>query len=146
MEISVEPPDVRISGAQFTPHGAAIRFGLTAIKNVGGNAIESILAARRELEEKGSAFTTFWEFCEKVDLRLLNKRVLESLIKAGAFDSMGTRTQLVAVIDKAMERAQKAQKDSEMGQHGLFGLFNEAPAKGRGANDLPNVPAWEENI
>jgi DNA polymerase III subunit alpha len=144
--IRVDPPDVQVSGASFTPHGDAIRFGLTAIKNVGGNAIESILAARRELEEKGSAFTTFWEFCEKVDLRLLNKRVLESLIKAGAFDSMGTRAQLVAVIDKAMERAQKAQKDSEMGQHGLFGLFNEAPAKGRSANDLPNVPDWEENI
>ncbi len=144
--IRVDPPDVQVSGASFTPHGDAIRFGLTAIKNVGGNAIESILSARRELEEKGSAFTTFWEFCEKVDLRLLNKRVLESLIKAGAFDSMGTRAQLVAVIDKAMERAQKAQKDSEMGQHGLFGLFNEAPAKGRSANDLPNVPDWEENI
>jgi DNA polymerase-3 subunit alpha len=144
--IRVDPPDVQVSGASFTPHGDAIRFGLTAIKNVGGNAIESILAARRALEEKGSAFTTFWEFCEKVDLRLLNKRVLESLIKAGAFDSMGKRAQLVAVIDKAMERAQKAQKDSEMGQHGLFGLFNEAPAKGRSANDLPNVPDWEENI
>jgi DNA polymerase-3 subunit alpha len=123
-----------------------IRFGLTAIKNVGGNAIESILAARRELEEKGSAFTTFWEFCEKVDLRLLNKRVLESLIKAGAFDSMGSRAQLTAAIDRAIERGQKAQKDSELGQHGLFGLFNEVPAKGRHADDLPNVPDWEENI
>jgi len=149
MGISVEPPDVRLSGAQFTPSGDTIRFGLTAIKNVGGNAIESILAARRELEEKGSAFTTFWEFCEKVDLRLLNKRVLESLIKAGAFDSMGTRAQLTAVIDRAIERAQKAQKDAEQGQHGLFGLFNEAPAKGfggRSSNDLPSVPDWEENI
>jgi DNA polymerase-3 subunit alpha len=92
--IRVEPPDVRISDASFTPHGDAIRFGLTAIKNVGGNAIESILTVRRELEEKGSAFTTFWEFCEKVDLRLLNKRVLESLIKAGALDSMGTARSL----------------------------------------------------
>jgi DNA polymerase III subunit alpha len=146
MGIAVEPPDVRLSGAHFTPSGDVIRFGLTAIKNVGGNAIESILVARRDLEEKGSAFTTFWEFCEKVDLRLLNKRVLESLIKAGAFDSMGTRAQLVAVIDKAMERAQKAQKDAEQGQHGLFGLFNESPAKGRNANDLPSVPDWEENI
>jgi len=144
MGIAVEPPDVRLSGAQFTPSGDTIRFGLTAIKNVGGNAIESILNARRELEEKGTAFTNFWEFCEKVDLRLLNKRVLESLIKAGAFDSMGTRAQLSAVVDRAMERAQKAQKDAEQGQHGLFGLFNEPAAKGHSTNDLPNVADWEE--
>jgi DNA polymerase-3 subunit alpha len=146
MEISVEPPDVRLSGAHFTPSGDAIRFGLTAIKNVGGNAIESILTVRRELEEKGSAFTTFWEFCEKVDLRLLNKRVIESLIKAGALDSMGTRAQLTAAVDRAIERGQKAQKDAAQGQHGLFGLFNEAPAHGAGrsGNDLPNVPDWEE--
>jgi DNA polymerase-3 subunit alpha len=145
MGIAVDPPDVRLSGAHFTPSGDTIRFGLTAIKNVGGNAIESILIARRELEEKGSAFTTFWDFCEKVDLRLLNKRVIESLIKAGAFDSMGTRAQLTAVVDRAMERAQKAQKDAEHGQHGLFGLFNEAPTKGRNPDDLPAMPDWEEN-
>jgi DNA polymerase-3 subunit alpha len=144
MGISVEPPDVRLSGAQFTPSGDVIRFGLTAIKNVGGNAIESILTARSELEAKGGAFANFWEFCEKVDLRLLNKRVLESLIKAGAFDSMGSRAQLTAVVDRAMERAQKAQKDAEQGQHGLFGLFNETPAKGHSSNDLPHVADWEE--
>jgi DNA polymerase-3 subunit alpha len=143
--IRVEPPDVRISDASFTPHGDAIRFGLTAIKNVGGNAIESILTVRRELEEKGSAFTTFWEFCEKVDLRLLNKRVLESLIKAGALDSMGSRAQLTAAVDRAIERGQKAQKDAAQGQHGLFGLFNEAPANGRSANDLPHIADWDEN-
>jgi len=145
MGISVEPPDVRLSGAHFTPSGDAIRFGLTAIKNVGGNAIESILVARRELEQKGSAFANFWDFCEKVDLRLLNKRVLESLIKAGAFDSMGGRAQLTAAVDKAMERAQKAQKDAAQGQHGLFGLFNEVVTPGRDSNDLPRVPDWEEN-
>ncbi len=146
MGIQVAPPDVRLSGAQFTPSGDVIRFGLTAIKNVGGNAIESILAARRDLEAKGESFTTFYDFCEKVDLRLLNKRVLESLIKAGAFDSMGGRAQLVAAIDKAIERAQKAQKDSELGQHGLFGLFNEVPQKGKSADDLPKMPDWEENV
>jgi DNA polymerase-3 subunit alpha len=143
--IRVEPPDVQISDASFTPHGDAIRFGLTAIKNVGGNAIESILSVRRELEEKGSTFTTFWEFCEKVDLRLLNKRVLESLIKAGALDSMGTRAQLTASVDRAMERGQKAQKDAAQGQHGLFGLFNEAPAHGRNSNDLPHIADWDEH-
>jgi DNA polymerase-3 subunit alpha len=86
-----------------------------------------------------------WEFCEKVDLRLLNKRVIESLIKAGALDSLGTRGQLMAVVDKAMERAQKAQRDAEHGQSGLFGLFNETPARGRDADALPPAADWEES-
>ena len=116
------------SGAQFTPHGEAIRFGLAAVKNVGGNAIESITKARAEV---GGRFKSFWEFCEKVDLRVMNKRVIESLIKAGALDSLGKRGQLFAAIDKAMERAQKAQKDAAQGQAGLFGLFNEEPAHGQ---------------
>ncbi len=145
MGIAVEPPDVRCSGAHFTPSGEAIRFGLTAIKNVGANAIESILTARRSLEAEGKSFTSFWEFCEHVDLRLMNKRVIESLIKAGALDSMGSRAQLTAAIDKAIERAQKAQRDAAQGQHGLFGLFNEQTAPGRGVDDLPRVAEWEEN-
>ncbi len=145
MGIRVEPPDVRYSGAHFTPSGDAIRFGLTAIKNVGGNAIESILTARRALESEGKTFSSFWDFCERIDLRLMNKRVIESLIKAGALDCMGSRAQLTAAIDKAIERAQKAQKDAAQGQHGLFGLFNEDAAPGRGADELPRVAEWEEN-
>lgn len=145
MGIRVEPPDVRFSGAHFTPSGDAIRFGLTAIKNVGGNAIESILAARRALEGEGKTFSSFWDFCERVDLRLMNKRVIESLIKAGALDCMGGRAQLTAAIDKAIERAQKTQKDAAQGQHGLFGLFSEGAAPGRGADELPRVAEWEEN-
>src|ERR1700729_1253995 len=88
MGIAVEPPDVQISGANFTPSATVIRFGLTAIKNVGRIAIDSIIAAR----EQNGGFPTLWEFCEKVDLRLMNKRVLESLIKAGALDSFGRRS------------------------------------------------------
>src|SRR5579863_2354939 len=141
MGISVEPPDVQVSGAQFTPHGDAIRFGLAAVKNVGGNAIESIKKAREEL---GGRFRSFWEFCEKVDLRVMNKRVIESLIKAGALDSLGPRGPLYAAVDKAMERAQKAQRDEAHGQTGLFGLFNEAPAHGHGGDELPKAPDWEE--
>ncbi len=141
MGIRVEPPDVQVSGAQFTPHGEAIRFGLAAVKNVGGNAIESILKARAEA---GGRFRSLWEFCEKVDLRLMNKRVIESLIKAGALDSLGARGQLMAALDKAMERAQKAQRDAEQGQSGLFGLFNETPARGREADALPAAADWEE--
>jgi len=140
MGIPVEPPDVNVSDANFTPHEKAIRFGLAAVKNVGHNAIESILAARREL----GGFSSIFRFCEKVDLRLLNKRVLESLIKAGAMDSMGRRAQLMAVLDKAIERAQKSQRDAESGQHGLFISFSDEPAPE--ANDkLPNVPEWDEH-
>jgi DNA polymerase III subunit alpha len=140
--ISVEPPDVQVSGAQFTPHGEAIRFGLAAVKNVGGNAIESIMKAR---EEAGGRFSSFWEFCEKVDLRLMNSRVIQSLIKAGALDSLGKRGQLFAAVDKAMERAQKAQRDLAQGQSGLFGLFDEGPKTAHGGDDLPRVADWEES-
>ncbi|MGD0788347.1 MAG: DNA polymerase III subunit alpha [Terracidiphilus sp.] len=141
MGIRVEPPDVQISGAQFTPHGEAIRFGLAAVKNVGGNAIESILKARAEA---GGRFSSFWEFCEKVDLRVMNSRVIQSLIKAGALDSLGKRAPLMAAVDKAMERAQKAQKDAAQGQTGLFGLFDEGPKAARSADELPRVADWEE--
>ncbi|MGO9338047.1 MAG: DNA polymerase III subunit alpha [Terracidiphilus sp.] len=145
MGIRVEPPDVQVSGAQFTPHvtpeGESIRFGLAAVKNVGGNAIESILKARAEV---GGRFKSLWEFCEKVDLRVMNSRVIQSLIKAGALDSLGPRAALYKAVDKAMERALKAQKDAAQGQHGLFGLFNEEPAHGRDADELPRTPEWEE--
>src|SRR5271168_1226984 len=134
MGIAVEPPDVLFSGANFTPHGKAIRFGLTAIKNVGRNAIDSILAARAALEAERKSFASYWEFCEKVDLRLMNKRVLESLIKAGALDSFGRRAQLWASADKAMERAQQAQRDQLAGQHGLFaGLAHVFDGNGHGS-------------
>jgi DNA polymerase-3 subunit alpha len=145
MGIAVEPPDVQVSGSQFTPHdsaeGRAIRFGLAAVKNVGGNAIESILKARAE---SGGKFKSFWEFCEKVDLRVMNKRVIESLIKAGALDTLGKRAALMAAVDKAMERAQKAQRDAAQGQSGLFGIFDEGPKKAQG-DDLPKVAEWEES-
>ncbi len=143
MGIRVEPPDVQVSGAQFTPHGDAIRFGLAAVKNVGGNAIESIMKARAEA---GGRFQSIWEFCERVDLRVMNKRVLESLIKAGALDSLGKRGPLIAAVDKAMERAQKTQRDTAQGQSGLFGLFDEGPRAGRDSSeDLPKVADWEES-
>jgi DNA polymerase-3 subunit alpha len=144
MNIPVEPPDVLFSDADFTPHGNAIRFGLTAIKNVGRNAIDSILAARKELADQNLSFASYWEFCEKVDLRLMNKRVLESLIKAGALDSFGRRSQLIAAADKAIERAQKTQRDEAAGQHGLFGIFDDHPATAK-ADALPSVPDWDEN-
>jgi DNA polymerase III subunit alpha len=141
MGIPVEPPDINVSDANFTPHGEAIRFGLAAVKNVGRTAIDSILAARKELGKFGSIF----EFCDKVDLRLLNKRVLESLIKSGAMDGFGTRSQLMAVLDKAIEGAQKSQRDQESGQHGLFGVFADESGKPSHGDKLPAVPDWDEH-
>ncbi len=152
MNIPVVPPDVQFSNEKFTPiqteNGEAIGFGLAAIKNVGLNAIDSIIAARKNLKKEGrQGFASLWEFCEKVDLRLLNKRVLESLIKAGAMDAFGSRAQMAAALDKAMERAQKAQKDAAAGQHGLFGIFDDGPATSSNSNEdaLPQVPEWDEH-
>ncbi len=146
MGISVEPPDVRTSDADFTPHGEAIRFGLAGVKNVGQNAISSILQVRSQLMQEGKTFTSFWDFCERIDLRVMNKRVLESLIKSGALDCFGARAALMAAIDKAIERAQKAQRDNAAGQHGLFGLFNDVPtAVGASQQDeLPKIADWDE--
>jgi DNA polymerase-3 subunit alpha len=140
MGIAVEPPDINVSDAHFTPHGSAIRFGLAAVKNVGHNAIDSIVGAR-----KGAGrFHSIYQFCEKVDLRLLNKRVLESLIKSGAMDGLGHRAQLMAVLDKAIEHAQKCQRDAESGQHGLFGVFPPEEAHPR-EDQLADVPEWDEH-
>jgi DNA polymerase-3 subunit alpha len=148
INISVVPPDVQISAATFTPTGDSIRFGLAAIKNVGHNAIESIVKAREELRAAGKqGFASLWEFCEKVDLRLMNKRVLESLCKAGALDSFGRRSQVMAAIDKAMERAQRSQRDTAAGQHGLFGMFSDESSAGSPAREdaLPAAPDWDEH-
>ena len=140
MGIAVEAPDINVSDANFTPHGNAIRFGLAAVKNVGHNAIESIVAGRKEL----GRYSSIYEFCEKVELRLLNKRVLESLIKSGAMDGLGRRAQLMAVLDRAIEGAQKTQRDAESGQHGLFGVFQEEEASAL-QNKLPDTPDWDEH-
>ena len=108
----------------------------------------------RSLQQEQQQFQSLWEFCELVDLRLLNKRVIESLIKAGALDSFGPRARLMAAVDKAMERAQKSQRDLAAGQHGLFGglgaIFEDAPMNGangaaHGDDPLPDVPDWDEN-
>jgi DNA polymerase-3 subunit alpha len=147
--ISVVPPDVQVSAADFTPTGDSIRFGLAAIKNVGHNAIDSIISARNELQAQGKeGFASLWEFCAKVDLRLMNKRVLESLCKAGALDAFGPRAAVFAALDKAIERAQKSQRDTASGQHGLFGMFDEpGPTSSRAAADaLPAAPDWDEHV
>ena len=144
--ISVVPPNVQISAASFTPKADAILFGMGAIKNVGNNAIESIVVARDLLQQTGKpGFASLWEFCDKVDLRLLNKRVLESLCKAGALDAFGPRARIFAAIDKAMERAQKSQRDAASGQHGLFGIFDDGPVVSAKEEALPPAPDWDEH-
>ncbi|MBI4479129.1 MAG: DNA polymerase III subunit alpha [Acidobacteria bacterium] len=139
MGIALLPPDIQSGFWHFTPAGNAIRFGLGAIKNVGHNTIEGILAARTQM----GRFDSIYQFCEQVDPRLLNKRVLESLIKAGAMDGWGARrSQLFAVIDRAMETGQKRQRARESGQHDLFGAALETAADQTPL--WPETPEWPE--
>jgi DNA polymerase III subunit alpha len=141
MGITVLPPDVNSSDLNFTPVGDSIRFGLAAIKNVGENTVRGILGAR----EARGGFNRFFEFCESVDARLLNKRVLESLVRAGALDGLGAhRAQMIAVIDRAVERAQKVQRAKESGQHGLFMGGQAAPVEPP-REVLPDVEEWPEH-
>ena len=141
MSITVLPPDVNSSDVDFTPVGDQIRFGLRAIKNVGENTVKGILAARESL----GRFTAFFEFCGSIDTRLINKRVLESLVRAGALDGLGAhRAQMIAVIDRAIERAQKMQRAKESGQHGLFGGGSGA-ATPPPPEILPEVEEWPEH-
>jgi DNA polymerase III subunit alpha len=139
MGISILPSDVNSSDHAFTPAGQSIRFGLTAIKNVGEAAIQSVLAARQQL----GRFDNIFQFCENVDLRLLNKRVLESLIKAGAFDSLGVhRAQMMAALDRAMELGARRQRETQSGQHGLF--MGEGSPEPAPTMELPETPEWSE--
>src|SRR5881397_2459547 len=117
MGLTVSPPDVNVSAVQFSVAGDTIRFGLAAIKNVGEAAMESILATRAA----DGPFKTLDDFCARVDLRLVNRRVIESLVKAGAFDSLGlTRAHLLAQADAALETGQRVQRDRSEGQASFF--------------------------
>ncbi|MCG8608456.1 DNA polymerase III subunit alpha [bacterium] len=117
MGIRVLPPDVNASYADFIVDDGSILFGLGAVKNVGKNAIESIVKSR----EEGGPFTSLFEFCERIDSRLVNKKVVESLIQAGAMDSLeGHRAQKMQVIETAINFAQSAQRDKLNRQAGLF--------------------------
>jgi DNA polymerase-3 subunit alpha len=142
MGLRVEPPDVNRSRAQFNASGEAIHFGLGAIKNVGAAAIESVVRARVD----GGPFVSLEDFCSRVDLRLVNRRVIESLIKAGALDSLTVgRAALLAALDQAMEAGQRRQRDREEGQVSLFEALDEpGVGAGKGANRAPAVavPEW----
>jgi DNA polymerase-3 subunit alpha len=136
MGIGVLPPDVNESDLNFTPAGGAIRFGLGAVKNVGQGAVEAIVTAR---EEHGR-FSSIYDFCERVNLASVNRRVVESLIKAGALDSTaGNRAQLTEALDRALETGMRVSRDRALGQHGLFGeLLGDQKIE----YPLVNLPDW----
>ena len=137
--LQVLAPDVNESGYKFTVVGdKRIRFGLGAVRNVGEGAIASIIAGRRD-----APYRSLVELCDRVDLRLCNKRVIESLIDAGACDSLGGhRAQLVAALDHAFGEAQVRQQERTSGQHALFG--EDMPAASP-PQALPDVPPWTEH-
>jgi DNA polymerase-3 subunit alpha len=143
-EISLEilPPDVNESNYKFTVIAdKRIRFGLGAIRNVGKSAIESILAARAD-----GPFSSLFDLCNRVDLRMCNKRVLEAMIHAGAFDSLGGhRAQLMAALDTAIREASLAQEDVASGQVSMFGEALGSASKPAHQTTLPNIAAWSES-
>ena len=138
--ISILQPDVNASDLNFTPDNGAIRFGLGAVKNVGANAVQTIVEAR----QTGGPYRSLDDFCERVDLNAVNRRVIESLIKAGAMDKFpGTRAQKMAIIDEAMETGQRARKDRESGQTGLFGELMGDDDSSAPPRTFPKVPEWD---
>ncbi len=140
MGIEVLPPDVNTSRLDFSVEGERIRFGLAAVKNVGEAAIRSVLEARTRL----SRFRSLGEFCDNTDQRLVNKRVIESLVKAGAFDFLEvSRARLAAGADGVLDAAARRAREKESGQANLFGMM-EAPAGQTSPDLLPDVPDWTE--
>lgn len=136
--IPVLPPDINESEKGFTVSGSKIRFGLAGIKNVGEAAIESMLETRRN-----GRFASIFEFCQRVDIRKVNKRVLESLIQSGAFDSTGNhRAQLMAGVEQALEYGQRVQKEAADSQMSLFG--DASGADQLNPPVMPEVPEWDE--
>jgi DNA polymerase-3 subunit alpha len=142
MGIDVLPPDVNVSGFRFGVAAGTIRFGLGAVKNVGEKAIESIVRAR----EAGGPFGSLADFSRRVDLQLVNRRVIESLIKAGAFDALGlARAHLLAGLDAAMEGGQRHQRERAEGQSSIFDLMaGGLPAVAPDALEPP-VPEWDSD-
>jgi DNA polymerase-3 subunit alpha len=165
--IPVLPPDINESALAFTVTPGGVRFGLIAIKNVGQGAIESMLQAR---EARGGRFNSLNELCEELDLRLVNKRVLEALVRGGALDSLGAgaggavassalgagvtgeagarlrvlRPRLMAALDQAVEHAARVQRDKELGQADLFHVGDETPEAVRPQAVLPDATPWTD--
>ena len=142
MGLTILPPDVNVGQHKFAVDTAGhVVYGIGAIKGVGEGPIESIIAARSE----GGAFTDLFDFCCRVDLKKLNRRVMERLIKAGAMDSLGPhRATLMASLDKAMRQAEQHAKAEEVGQHDLFGVLAAEPDKIE--HEFEHVAEWPEKV
>ncbi|MBU1418029.1 MAG: DNA polymerase III subunit alpha [Proteobacteria bacterium] len=140
-DIEVLPPDINESIINFSVRNDRIRFGLAAVKNVGKSALESII---QEREENGR-YSSLEDFCNRVDSRKVNSRVIESLIKSGSFDSLGCkRSQLMAILEQAMDKAKAVQRDKQSGQMSLFALSPSTDTVDKSAILLPDIPEWEE--
>ncbi|MCA9462151.1 MAG: DNA polymerase III subunit alpha [Nitrospira sp.] len=144
--LKILPPDANQSMKNFTVVPEGIRFGLVAIKNVGENAVETIL----EIRDTDGPFSSFMEFCCRIDSQKVNKRVLEGLIKVGAFDSMGlSRAALFQVLDHVLEHAATVQKNKRQGQTSLFDMFEEPDTAATPADTfgytIPAIPEWSQN-
>jgi DNA polymerase-3 subunit alpha len=142
MGINVMPPHINESGLVFSVAGDVIRFGLAAVKNVGGSAIESIVAAR---DESGD-FQSLYDFTNRVDLRKVNKRVIESLIKCGAFDFTSvSRAKMMGVLDRAVELGQHHQEERRQGQMNIFEKLGRGDGGASLPEEYPEVPEWNDS-
>ncbi len=139
--IPVLPPDVNSSGSDFTAVPEGIRFGLAGVRNVGEGVVSAIVAERHA----AGPFTSLQDFCLRVDPKVLNKRTLESLIKAGAFDSTGyTRKHLMRMMDDAVDLAAKRAKDRDLGQVSLFDLDGAADHGFEHSVPEPDGDEWDK--
>jgi len=141
MGIKLLPPGINESIKEFNViDQKTIRFGLLAVKNVGSTAIDSLIEKRQD-----RPYVSVNDFCERVDLRLVNRKVLESLIKCGAFDCFGAfRSQLMVILDRALELGAKKQKEKAAGQFSFFDLAAEESGFNKEAESLPNIKEWHQ--
>ena len=141
MGITIQPPNVNKSFKTFhVMDDHTIQFGLLAIKNVGSTAIDSIVAKR-----KLSPYKSVYDLCEHVDLRLANKKVIESLVKCGALDNLGAfRSQMLAVVERALDRGAKMQKEKAQGQVSFFNLDSGNGGFTKQNDDFPNIKEWHQ--
>ncbi len=142
-KIKVLPPDVNKSDAHFTVSDGCIRFGLAAVKNIGEAAIESIVESRNQEGE----YESIYDFCERVNVGKVNKKVLEALIKCGAFDSSNTkRSQMMAIFEDALEHGSRIQKEKADSQLDLFADSNMGTVLPVSRPKLPDIDEWEDNV
>ena len=135
LDVAVLPPDINESGSDFTPSNGVVRFGLYGIKNVGDGAVENILSER----DKSGKFKDLYDFCQRIDTSLVNKRALEHLIKAGAFDDLGERHVLLANYESALKWGAAQREQLQVGQTSLFGVEEAKPPTAKTAEVLSKL-------